>query len=341
MGLPREYSVVAGDGFLRAELRAATPGLVEALTREAEIKTLMREYRADNAIAAGEAMEALVSGSKPITKDALNPVRTALENQDRNAATRKVIEALDGKVEYHIEVLLASAAEASYLTVLSEKLDDIVEGVKDLNLDGIVDADSAIESGNATEWAHASELRREYDALRDLQQLIYAKWFESIATRNQNMPSDIPGDADDRYVANLDDLWPAWSSNNPPTVFHPNGPYRVHKCPWPDNSRTGALVWLAHHAILWVPRPRDLDGLIQHRREQQNRRAAEATAKRRGEKSPFENVLGLPKAYLPDRLSVRAGIELAREIERATIAEQVETARAAAPPEGRRQAKDG
>jgi hypothetical protein len=149
------------------------------------------------------------------------------------------------------------------LRPLSEDLDNLMGRVTEVvdRLNGATNANEAINADVADAWRELPAYRREYDDIRNTQQL--------LMLHDDRPPGDHTSDyvndplASDVVIANLDDLMPGW--RGPDTRYTLQGPPPDRR-PWP-NDPLEQLVWLiTSPAKVWIPTDSDLTALHATRR---------------------------------------------------------------------------
>jgi hypothetical protein len=124
----------------------------------------------------------------------------------------------------------------------------------------------AADTGDA--WNELQELHPEYETIRKAQDLAMSGSPEiSMAASNYLWDDPLASDA---RIANLDEVFPHWRDQAPPSVVSLNRSWDGRAQPWPADP-VGQLVWLATSgAKAWIPTIHDLNKLWEARRRRAN-----------------------------------------------------------------------
>lgn len=133
------------------------------------------------------------------------------------------------------------------------------------NLKGATTAGDAINTGSAKFWKDLTDLRAEYDAIRNAQMVIMqceSTEYTRARTRHQDDPL-----AADYMIANLDEVWPKWRAE--PSA---NLGFTVEATtpPWPREP-IEQMIWLtSSNAKPWVPTLDQLNAVFTERHKRAN-----------------------------------------------------------------------
>lgn len=143
-------------------------------------------------------------------------------------------------------------------------------------LGGATTPREVIAAGVGDAWNQLGGLRRQYDDLRQAQQLAMDAELARYQSNYLNDPH-----ANDAWIADLDTIFPDWRDKKGATriVVTAIGTTEPDPRPWPVDDPTEQLVWLASNAQVWIPTHRQLDELHANRRA----KAAAESSRRRTE----------------------------------------------------------
>ncbi|WP_241472143.1 hypothetical protein [Mycolicibacterium neoaurum] len=280
------YRTFAKDPLLGA-IVAQLPGVANALAADAQAE---QELSAPIATDDPTAIVDDIIAAGTIDPAKLDEVVRARNEGARSDARRNVLLEIRGRVTETLQSAAETAGPA-LLGELDRQLQALCAKARPAvtTLNGITNADQAIAAGKpaTAAWSIITELRDTYDQIRTSQNLVMMRLYPNELNTARRIPSDLPDEASDARVANLDDIWPTWRANsiaNFESITDPTDPRgtiyadlvtgrRLNDAPWP-NYAVPQLCWLIQNAQLWVPTPQMLAQLWEQRRE---RDAAERT----------------------------------------------------------------
>lgn len=154
---------------------------------------------------------------------------------------------------------------------------------------GVATAADAIAAGpdQVAAWSAITAARTSYDQLRTAQKVIMLRCYEQDWHKAARTGLNLPAEANDAIIANLDEVWPSWRASAPAGGaggrVEPAGVVRrdlvtgarLDPAPWPDDP-VAQLLWFATNSVhTWIPTPKRLAALWTERRDRDLEHARE------------------------------------------------------------------